>query len=218
MCCLRKMLWLSLSMHIVVFLVVTIVPLVSLLFLGPWDAVLAQAQHREVFGRSAKLYSVPRWVDSGRQGLVWTGLQFPWENLSQDPADGKWCHRNGKTEQSVGPSSSVLIVLHSCLMLLGREQAKGNVRRKIILWIERKNTASRVSVEVFSWSALKIQDKLCLCNSFGWKLQFSVSPLRAMVVFVSAGVQAWSVHTCPTTHKVKIISLQSWFSFLQPAF
>lgn len=79
----------AVPLHVLILLVITVVPVVFLLFLGSWDAVLAQAQHWEIFGGSAKLHSIPRWVDSGRQGPVWTGFQFPRENLSQDPADGK---------------------------------------------------------------------------------------------------------------------------------
>lgn len=130
----------------VMFLLITIVTLVSLLFLGSWDAVLAQAQHWEVFGRSAKLYSIPRWVDSGRQGLVWTGLQFPWENLSQDPADGKWCCRSGKAEQTVVFSA----VCAECVSdALEREQAKGAVRGRMLPWIERNNIIPSLCRSVF---------------------------------------------------------------------
>lgn len=209
------MLWLSLCTHMIIQLVITVVPVVSLLFLGSRDAVLAQAQHREVSGRSAKLYSIPRWVDGGRQGLVWTGLQFPWENLSQDPADGKWCQRSEKAEQAVG-QSPVLIVLN-CSNAFERKWAKGDVGGKIIPWLDKNNIASGASAEASSWSALPAQDKLWLCN-FYWLEIMVFGPLCAMVVFVSAGVQAWSVHTCPPTHRVKIISVQSWFPFLQPAF
>lgn len=149
-----------LTLHFpVMLLLITIVTLVSVLFLGSWDAVLAQAQHREVLGRSAKLYSIPRWVDSGRQGLVWTGLQFPWENLSQDPADGKWYRRSGKAEQTVAFSA----VCAECMSdALEREQAKRDVRGKMLPWIERNNITPSVSVEVFPWSAFLVQDKLRL--------------------------------------------------------
>lgn len=183
-----------LTLHFpVMLLLITIVTLVSVLFLGSWDAVLAQAQHREVLGRSAKLYSIPRWVDSGRQGLVWTGLQFPWENLSQDPADGKWYRRSGKAEQTVAFSA----VCAECMSdALEREQAKRDVRGKMLPWIERNNITPSVSVEVFPWSAFLVQDKLWLCDFYFW-LEITVfSPLCAVVVFVSARVQSWSVHIC----------------------
>lgn len=165
----------ALSFHFpVMFLLITVVTLVSVLFLGSWDAVLAQAQHREVFGRSAKLYSIPWWVDCGRQGLVWTGLQFPWENLSQDPADGKWCCRSGKAEQTVVFSA----VCAECVSNApGREQGKGNVRGKNATMNEKKQYYCffRVSVEAFSWSALLVQDKVGLYDFFfGWKSQFLV--------------------------------------------
>lgn len=80
------------------------------------------------------------------------------------------------------------------------EQAKGDVKGKALPWIETDNLVSRVSVEVFFWSAFLAQDKLWLCSVFWWEITV-FSLLHAMVVFVSAGVQAWSVHMCPPTHK-----------------
>lgn len=90
-----------------------------------------------------------------------------------------------------------------------REEAEGKIGGKVILWLDKNSTASGVHTEVFSWSALPAQYKFWLCN-FYWLEIMVFSPLCAAVVFVSAGVQAWSVHTCPPTHGVKIISMQSW--------
>lgn len=35
----------AVPLHVLILLVITVVPVVVLLFLGSWDAVLAQAQH-----------------------------------------------------------------------------------------------------------------------------------------------------------------------------
>ena len=55
---------------------------------GARHALLAQTQRRKVSGGSAQLHPVSWRVDGGGPSSVWTGLQFPWEELPPHPADG----------------------------------------------------------------------------------------------------------------------------------
>ena len=61
----------------------------SLCIAGPWNALLAQAQHRQSINRSSQLHSFSGRVDRWRQSIVWTSLQFSWEKFSPNSTNGK---------------------------------------------------------------------------------------------------------------------------------